>query len=133
MKYCADTWFLFELKNKSKKALELYKEILYGKGKLIIPSICIFELIRLAIRSGITLSSIDSLINEMKVSQKIQVIVLDENIAKEAAKVSVTFGVPTVDSIVAATFKISGCDILLSKDDDLSLLAKKKYLRIENW
>jgi len=133
MKYCVDTWFLLELFRNTEKASRIFKETIEGKNKLVIPTISILELIRLSIRTGEKLSKVESMLNELKISQKVQVIVLDETIAKEAAKVSVSYNISTVDSIIAATCKISECDKLLSKDDDLVGLAKKKYLKIENW
>lgn len=133
MKYCVDTWFLLELFKNTEKASRIFKDTITGKNILVVPTISILELIRLSIRAGEKLSKAESLLNELKISQKVQIIVLDETIAKEAARVSVSYGISTVDSIIVATYRISECDKLLSKDDDLIELSKKRYLKIENW
>lgn len=133
MKYCVDTWFLLELHNKNEKAMRIFRETVEGKNRIVIPTVSILELIRVAIRTGESLTRIDSMLSELKVTQKVQLIVLDEIVAKEAARISVSYNIPTVDSVVAATCKISGSDILLSKDDDLIELSKKKYMKIESW
>ena len=133
MRYCADTWFLLELHNKNERAVRIFRETVSGKNHIVIPTVSILEIIRIAIRTGESLAKIDSMLNELKLMQKIQLIVLDETIAREAAKISVSCNVPAVDSIIAATCKVSNCDVLLAKDDHLATLAKKKYLKIENW
>jgi len=133
MRYCADTWFLLELNKKDERAFKIFRDTVEGKSRIVIPTISLFELIRISIRTGESLIKIDSLLDELKVTQKVQLIVLDEIIAKEAAKVSVSYNVPAVDSIIAATAKFSGSEILLTKDEDLIKLSKKKYIKIENW
>lgn len=133
MRYCTDTWFLLELYRKSDKANDIFKGVLEGKNRIVIPTVSIMELVRVAIMKGEKISNIESLIKELKATQKVQVAVLDEEIAKEAAKISISYSVPSIDSIVAATHTTTDCDILLSKDDDLIVLSKKRYLKIENW
>jgi predicted nucleic acid-binding protein len=61
------------------------------------------------------------------------VIALDEAIAKEAAKISVSYEIPAIDSMVAATSKLLECDRLLSDDSHLKKLDGKKYIKIESW
>ena len=59
--------------------------------------------------------------------------VLDLNIAEEAAKLSHSSDLSLVDSIIAATCKLNGCDALLSGDTDYNPLIKKKYLKVTSW
>ena len=66
-------------------------------------------------------------------SQKVILIPLDRTIAKEAAKISLSFHVPLIDSLVAAASKITGCHCLLASDSDYGLLIKKKYLKVQSW
>lgn len=133
MRYCADTWFLLEFNKRNERAVKIFHETLEGKNRIIIPAVSIFELIRLGIRTGESLAKIDLMLNELKVSQKVQVIVLDEAIAKEAAKISVSYDIPAIDSMVAATSKILECDKLLSDDSHLKKLDDKKYIKTEHW
>jgi len=133
MRYCVDTWFLLELNKRDERAVRIFRETLEGKNRMIIPTVTVLELIRSNIKAGERLSKSDSMLNELKATQKVQLIALDETVAKEAAKVSITHGVPTIDSVVAATCKLSNCDRLLSKDSHLKKLDSKKYLQIECW
>jgi len=133
MKYCSDTWFLLELYNKSDEAMKIFEEVIEAKSKIIIPTISIMELLRIAITRGEKLDKIESLIKELKATQKVQVAVLDEQIAMEAAKISVSYSIPSIDSIIAATHAITNCDFLLAKDNHIMGLQKKKYLKIKNW
>ena len=133
MKYCTDTWFLLELSRKNEKAVQILREMLEGKSRIIIPTVSILELMRSNIKTGESLAKTDAMLNELRASQKVQMISLDEAIAREAAKVSVSYDVPAIDSVIAATYKLSGCDRLLAKDEHLENLQKKKYLQIESW
>lgn len=133
MKYCTDTWFLLELSRKNEKAVQILRETLEGKSRIIIPTVSILELIRSNIKTGENLAKTDAMLNELKASQKVQMISLDEAIAREAAKISVSYDVPAIDSVIAATYKLSECDKLLAKDEHLENLQKKKYLQIEAW
>ncbi len=54
-------------------------------------------------------------------------------IAEEAAKVSRTFRVPLIDAFLAATAKVMDCHVLLSKDADFAILARRKYLKVRSW
>ncbi len=53
--------------------------------------------------------------------------------AKEAAKVSLTNSLHLIDSLIAATCKLTGCDALLTADSDYKPLVKKKYLKVTSW
>lgn len=64
---------------------------------------------------------------------KIRFIMLDKNIAREAARISLTYKVPLLDAFVAATSRISECNILLSGDKDHVLLSKQRYLKVQFW
>ncbi len=132
MKYTADTWFLLELYKRTEKALKIFRDTVEGKSRIMIPTVSILELVRVLIMRGDKLEKIESTLGELKATQKIQLIVLDEEIAKEAAKVSVTHNLSSVDAIIAATYKISGCNRLLSNDQDLKKL-DRRYLKIECW
>ena len=133
MKYCADTWFLLELYKKSDKANDIFRNILKGKDSIVIPTVSLMELIRVSIMRGEKLSKIESMLNELKATQKVQLMVLDELVAKEAAKISVSFNVPTVDSIIVGSYILSEADILLSNDEDIKKLSKRKIVNIQSW
>jgi predicted nucleic acid-binding protein len=94
MKYCADTWFLLELYKNSEEAVRIFRSVLEAKNKIVIPTVSIMELLKVSIMKGEKLSKIESLVKELKATQKVQVVVLDEELAKGAAKISVNFSIP---------------------------------------
>lgn len=132
MKYCADTWFMIKLATRDSKALEIKENVLEGKDRLYIPTIVVTELFRKFMQKGKKEAEMESFLNNLTASEKVKTVFLDENIAKEAAKLSFSHDVPTVDSVVAATCKLSNCDKLLSDDRDLKKL-HRKYLQVEFW
>lgn len=133
MKYCADTWFLIKLAEKDDKALDKKRSVIEGKDRIFIPTIVITEFFKKLMQKGKKEREMESFLRNLTASEKIKTVFLDETIAKESAKVSISYGIPTVDSIVAATYKISKSDKLLSDDEHLKKLEKKKYLKIEFW
>ena len=133
MKYCVDTWFLIKLAQKDAKALEIKRNAIEGKNRLFIPTIVITEIFRKLYQKGKKESDIESFLRNLIATEKIKTVFLDETIAKEAAKVSVSHSIPTVDSIVVATYINSEADSILTDDYDIKKLSKKRAVRVENW
>ncbi len=133
MKYCADTWFILQLFSKDSRALDLIKEARYGKVEIIIPVIVFAEATKKLLQRGVPFSFIDQFFTFVDASEKIEVSVLDKVIAQEAARISLSFQLPMIDSLVAATAKLSGCSILLTADSDYLLLSKRKYFKTQSW
>ena len=133
MKYCADTWFLLKIYAKDEKAKILFINIKQGAGSLVIPSIVLTETYKNLLQQGINLRQIDEFIDPLEVSFRIELISEDRNIAKEAAKISLSYNIPLVDSIIAATAKLTNCSLILSGDSDLRKLHKARYIKVLSW
>ena len=133
MRFCADTWFLISLTKKEEKAIKIMRNVIQGKDRLIIPSIVICEFFKKMFQKGKEGSKVDEIIREARASRNVEIVLLDENIAKEGAKVSFSHGIPTIDSIIAATCKILDCHFLLSDDPHFQKLVKKEYLKMKSW
>ncbi len=133
MKYCADTWFMLEAFGKNPHALQLMQGTVTGKERVIIPIIVFVEATKKLLQRGISQNFIDEFFSTVEASEKVELFPLDKAIGQEAARISLSFHVPLIDSLVAATAKLTECDVLLGKDDDYQLLAKAKYLKIRNW
>ena len=133
MKYCADTWFLLKLAEKDFKALEIKRNIIEGKDLLLIPTVVILELFKKLMQKGKKEIEIESFLRNLTALEKVKTIFLDELIAKESAKISVSYNVPTVDSIVVGSYKATDADILLSDDEDIKKLGKKKVINFLSW
>lgn len=133
MRYCVDTWFILSLFNQDEKSEQILRETKEGKVRLIISVVVFAESTKKLLQKGISQSIIDSFWDGVESSEKMQLVMLDKSVAKEAAKVSLSYNVPLIDSLVAATCKIYGCNALLSGDGDYRVLVKNKYLKMISW
>ncbi len=133
MRYCADTWFLLELFERDPRALLLFEEVKSGKDWLYISTIAYAETFKKLFHRGIPEDTIDAFFDRLAATSKSSLVTPDARIAKEAAKVSLTFRVPLIDAFIAATAKVLDCNVLLSKDADFAILARKKYLKVRSW
>lgn len=133
MKYCADTWFLLAFFGKDENAINLFQEIKFGKSNLIIPISVYAETFKKLLQKGFSQIDIDEFFLNVESSDKIKFLLIDRNIAKEAAKISLSNDIHMLDSFVAASYKVSSCDYLLASDSDYDSLIKKNYLRLKSW
>lgn len=133
MKYCADTWFIIEAFDKSVEAINIIQEVRTGKGRIVIPIIVLAESTKKLMQKGVPSKLITQFFDGVEASDKVELITVDRTIAVESAHLSLSFNLPLIDSLVAATSKLTGCDVLLSGDEHYRLLVKKKYLRVRSW
>ena len=133
MRYCCDTWFLLSLFNEDPKSVQILEDTKKGKAFLIIPMVVFAEASKKLMQKGVPQSTIDLFWSGVESSQKVALIPMDRSIGKEAAKISLSFNVPLIDSFVAATSKMTDCHFLLASDSDYGLLVKKRYLKVQSW
>ncbi len=133
MKYCADTWFILQAFEKNKSALDILQEMRHGKTKLIISIIVFAEATKKLMQKGIPASLITQFFDAVEASEKTELVLMDKLIAAEAARISLSYQIPLIDSVVASTSKLTGCDALLSGDSDYQPLVKKKYIVVKSW
>ncbi len=133
MKYCADTWFILKLFKKDSKALSIFDDAKYGKARILIPITVYAETRKKLMQEGCSSAVIEQFFGGAEISNKICLILADKQIAEEASKISFSYSVPLIDSFVAATYKLTGCEILLANDSDYDILAKKKYIKVQSW
>ena len=133
MKYCADTWFLLALFDKDERARILFHSLEQKKGWIFVSYIAYAETIRKLFQRGISEEQLQTFFTLLEASEKVRFISVDERIAREAAKVSLTYNLSLMDACIAATTKIMDCENLLSGDSDYALAVKKKYLKLMNW
>lgn len=84
-------------------------------------------------QKGISQRLVDNFFEGVEASEKVELILIDKAIAGEAARISHSYNVPLIDSLVAATSKLTGCDVLLSEDSDYDLLVKGRYIKTRSW
>lgn len=133
MRYCSDTWFLLMLFGKDNKAVELFQKIEREKDFLFVSFITYAETTKILFQRGHSESRINDFFINIEGTRKVNFIPIDKDISKESAKISLSYSIPLIDSIVAATAKLMNCHILLSADSDYLPLAKKKYIKVQSW
>lgn len=133
MKYCSDTWFILKLFEKDSKSMDFFGEIASGKNILIVPVIVFSESFKKLMQRGISEKLIDSFFESVDASERMEIIFIDKLIAKEAAKVSMTYSVPLIDALIASTAKLTDCDFVLTDDEHFKTLERKKYIKTKSW
>ena len=132
MKYCVDTWFLIQISKDDEKAKNILRET-GGKEHLIIPSITFTELTRKLLRKGKKMDEISEIFRELEKNRKVQISHTTKELVLEAGKLGHTFSIPTIDSIIASTAKLMGCNMILSNDSDYTKFCKQNKIKLKNW
>lgn len=129
MKYTADTWFFIQLSKGVQKSVEIWKDIKLGKARLIVPTIVIVEVKKRLLGYGISKYS-EELIDELEASQKISIVDLTLDIAKEAGKLGYTYNCTTSDAVILATAIETGYINLLTDDKHFLQAEKQGKIKI---
>ncbi len=129
MRFCADTWFLLKICEKDKKALEIIRNLRHKEDILIIPYITLAELYKKLSQVGVSMIKIDEFIDSLEASEKIEFIAIDREIARRAAKISLSFPAPLIDSVILAIAMLTNCNVIITKDAHF----KKAKLKLINW
>jgi len=85
------------------------------------------------LQKGCSQSDVDQFFSSVESSNKIEFLFMDKIIAREAAKISLSYDLSFMDSFVAASCKLSNCDVLLAADSDYRPLIKNKYIKLYFW
>ncbi len=133
MIYCTDSWFIIAAFNKDEKGVQLLRETKGGKTRLVIPMVVFAEATKKLMQRGTPKEAIDLFWAGVEASEKVTLIPLDRPIAEEAAKISLSFKLPLIDALIAATCKLTGCNALLTGDQDYRFLVKHRYLDVVGW
>lgn len=133
VKYCADTWFILSLYDNDTISGSILRDVREGKTRLVIPIIVYAESWKKLLQRGCSEKIVMEFYDALFLLPKIEMIQIDENIAKEAAMISINSPLSLIDAIVAATARLTECDVLLSGDNDYLPLIKKKYIKVKSW
>jgi len=133
MKYCTDTNFLLELFHKEFKAHEIFRKINFDKVSFIIPMLVLNETMKILMQRGFAQYTISAFFDTLQMYQKIKFLSADRLTSEEAAKLSFSFSIGTVDAHIAAIAKLENCDSILSKDSDFKILQKYQYVKVQKW
>ena len=102
MRYTADTYFFIKLSESVPKALVLWREIVEGKGKLVIPTVVLVELKNRFLKRNLKKEA-EELISIFEDSSKIVLIPLTTDLAKKAGSLSYTYNMTNFDAVVLTT------------------------------
>jgi len=111
----ADTGFLISLANAEEVSLEVWKTIVTGENTLIISTVSLNELLVHFYKRGKTRQAKEFL----EIARELDNVFffpLTVEIAELSAKYRYSFGIPTVDSLILATFIHQGCLKIYTSD-----------------
>jgi predicted nucleic acid-binding protein len=123
-----DTWFFFQLKDRNQKAIDFWKSIIRGKQRIMISAIVLYEL-------GINMYSKgeSKFYEEVKrivtKTQNIHIANINLDVIDEAIRLKHSFGSPTLDALIVATYRVGKCLEIVTEDKDIINLAKKGLIK----
>ncbi len=125
-----DTGFFVSYANKHPRAVEIWQELGEGQHTLVVSTLTINEILVYFYRRG------DGNLGEewvdlMVEADSIEVVPVSVEIAASSARYRHGMGLPTVDSVILATFLNRQCEKLLSTDDDFRIVDEQKVLPVE--
>src|SRR3989338_3432602 len=132
MKYTADSWFFIQLSKRSEHAAKIWHELKAGKGRLVVPTIVIVEVKKRLLSYGLNKFA-DELMDEMEASNKISIIDLTVDIAKEAGRLGNTYNCTTPDAVILATALETGYTSLITNDEHFLSPEKQGKIKIITW
>ena len=129
MKYTADSWFFIQLSKGAEKTKKIWEDIKLGKGRLIVPTIVIVEVKKRLLGYGFNKYA-DELVEELEASQKISIVNLTLDIAKEAGKLGNTYNCTTADAVILATAIETGYTNLITEYKHFAQAEKQGIIKI---
>ena len=131
MKYTADSWFFIQLSKGAEKAAKIWEEIKLGKGRLVVPTIVIVEVKKRLLSYGLNKFA-EEFVDELESSQKISIVNLTLDIAKEAGKLGNSYNCTTADAVILATAIETGYINILTDDKHFLQAEKQGKVKIIN-
>jgi predicted nucleic acid-binding protein len=125
-----DTGFFLAYANNHPRALAVWQELVDGLHKLVVSTLTIHEILVYLYRRGDGDRG-QEWITLMVETSNIEVVPVSVQIAARAAGHRHGMGLPTVDSVILATFLEQCCDSMLSTDDDFRIVDEQNVLPVE--
>ena len=132
MKYTADSWFFIQLSKNVDKAVEIWDSIKNGKGRLVVPTVVIVEVKKRLLSYGLNKLA-EELINEFEASQKISIVDLTLELAKEAGRIGNSYNCTTSDAVIMATAIETEYINILTEDEHFIQAEKQGKIKIINF
>lgn len=125
-----DTGFFVSYANNHPRAIEIWQELAEGQHTLVISTLTINEILVYFYRRGDGNMG-QEWVDLMVEADSIEVVPVSVEIAASSARYRHGMGLPTVDSVILATFLNRQCEKLLSTDDDFRIVDEQKVLPVE--
>lgn len=126
----ADTGFFVSYANNHPRALEIWQELIDGLHTLVVSTLTISEILVYFYQRGDGEKG-QEWMELMVETDSIEVIPVSVEVAARAARCRHGMGLPTVDSVILATFLEQGCEKVLSTDEDFRIVDEQKVLPVE--
>ena len=126
----ADTGFFVSYANKHPRAVKIWQELGEGQHTLVVSTLTINEILVYFYRRGDGNMG-EEWVDLMVEADSIEVVPVSVEIAASSARYRHGMGLPTVDSVILATFLNRQCEKLLSTDDDFRIVDEQKVLPVE--
>ncbi|MBM3299117.1 MAG: type II toxin-antitoxin system VapC family toxin [Deltaproteobacteria bacterium] len=125
-----DTGFFVSYANHHPRALTLWQELIDGLHTLVVSTLTINEILVCFYQRGESDKG-QEWVALMIETDSIEVVPVSVEIAARSARYCHGMGLPTVDSVILATFLERGCEEMLSTDDDFRIVDEQKVLPVE--
>jgi len=125
----ADTGLLIALANKLPKALELWETVRLGENNLVISTVSINELL-VHFYKRAKQPTARNLIDVARTLKNIAIVPVSLKIAELSAGYRYGLGIPTIDSIVLATFLDKKCEKLYTTDSHFQIVKEQRTIEV---
>lgn len=132
MRYCVDTWFFLQIANRHPKAIEIWNEILEGKGRLIVSTVVIAETVKQLLRKNLK-KDLKVFSDDFSNSEKITVVDVTKDIAESGGKFSYSANMSVIDGIIQATAISMNCQNIISNDEHYKTAERQKIIKRIFW
>lgn len=132
MKYTADTWFFLQLVKKHPKAIEVWKEIIEGKGRMIVSTVVIAETVKNFLMKNLN-KELKTIMDNLRSSEKVSVVEVTKEIAEEGGKYAYSYNMPTIDGIILETAILMEHTNILSIDEHYIKAEKQGKIKRVCW
>lgn len=125
-----DTGFFIRRAAGLPRAVELWSEIMDGQHSMVLSTLSAAEYLAYCIQRG-KLSDGEALIDLLSQEPNVAVIPVSLDLARRSARYRVGLNIPTVDSLILATFLEAGCGLVLTTDPHLEKASRQNLIKVE--
>ena len=130
MRIGGDTGFMLSLAKGASQVVECWGQIAEGKNELVMSVLSINEFLVHSFKRGRTQEA-ERMIALLDVLDNVAFIPVTRAIAERSAGYRHGLGIPTVDSVILATFVHERCDLVLTTDAHFRLADEQQIITVQ--